>query len=164
MKHLVLALFAAMIALPAHAAPKLNEGNWILGGAANFSFAKGATSSFQVSPEAEYFVIDNIALGVAGSYLVQGSYNSISIGPQVVFHMRASDTVVPYLAVKPIVINSYTGGGSAYYSTVGRVGVKFFLNDSVSFGPAAEWRHYWPQNGGTGSDAGSFLAVFTIHI
>jgi hypothetical protein len=152
--------FFALVALlcfasTAHAevTPRLSAGNWILGGSTNLQFPTSGPAAFTMSPEVEYFVASNLAAGLSGYFSA----------PEFTIHTKASDTVVPYLTIKPFEVG---GGstGSAYYSTAGRVGVKFFLTDSVAFGPAFEERHYWPSGGYGSSNSGVFYGVFSIHI
>ena len=149
----------------AQADPRISHGNWILGGSTSFSFASRGSSYFSLSPEAQYFLVDNVAAGLAGSLATSKGNTSYFISPIATFHMSITEakTVVPYLSIKPLEYSNFSGG-SGYYSSAARIGVKFFLTDSVAIGPAFEDRHYWPKNGGLSTDVGTLYGVFSIHI
>ena len=162
----ILFAFAALCfatAARAETAPRLNQGDWILGGAASLQFVSSGPSYFSMSPEVEYFVVNKVAVGLAASGAVVGSQNSFFFSPEITLHTKAGDTVVPYLTIKPYELGTGSGFGT-YYTSAGRIGVKFFLTDSVSFGPAFEGRHYWPRNGGASSNTGTLYGVFSLHL
>ena len=164
MKILVALLSLFCLAQSAHAVtPRINQGDWILGGSLSLTAASHSSTYFVGNAEAEYFVADRLATGLQYTYYATSGYSAYLAAPMATFHFRAGDIAVPYLSVMPFEFGRYTGS-SAYYASAGRLGVKFFLTDSVAFGPAVDYQHIWARGVRSASDTFIFLAVFSIHL
>lgn len=153
-------LFALGSASIAQAA-NVNEGNWEVGGGWDLSRSSGRTS-FTVRADGQYFFADQLSAGLDTSYYHSGAYDAYSLGPVVTKYVWADEKLFPYLSMLPIALNK--SGSYTYASSRARVGVKYFFTDSVAFGPAAEYTHYWESDRMRSSDAFSFLGLFSIHL
>lgn len=158
-----LLLVSALISAHASAA-NIQKGNIEIDGSASLSRAYRHTS-FTLNPSAQYFLADHLSLG-ADTFVntYTGSPASYGIGPVGTLYFAVSDTVAPFFSLTPI-FWSYNSWSGTYYSSTAKLGVKFFLTESVAFGPLVRFTHnyathYWSDS----SNNGALMAVFSIHL
>lgn len=162
MKMLAFALTLLFSFSAAHAA-NINQGDWELGGGFNLSKSSGSTSTFSSNLAAQHFFADNFSAGFEAVYRTASSSSSISAGPAFSVYFPVHETTVPYLRLVPIEVTDFSFSSSFLSSEI-RAGLKFFFTEAVAFGPAVYYTHYWPENGGSSSNAIGLLGIFSIHL
>ena len=120
-------------------------------------FEGGGQNFFNVSSGLQYFFADHFSAGL-DVYLsaFNGEKAFISVAPVVTKYFLVGEKVAPYVSISPIHFN--LRGRNTLASSI-KVGTKFFLNDSVSFGPALDYYKAWG-----GGDRLSLQGLFSIHL
>lgn len=145
-------------------AANIKKGNWEVSGSIAYSHYSD-NDYFSVSPAAQYFFMDYFSFGLKSTYSAGSNAVTVySLGPVASLYFPVSDSVAPYISVAPLVWSRYASSGRSYYRADVDVGVKFFLTDSVAFGPVVSWNHYYPSNGGKSSNGIDVMGVFSIHL
>lgn len=162
-----LILIAALLAGPSLVqAANINQGNVEIGGVATVNHTRSrslGTTSFQIGANAQYFLVDHISVGAELDYAHASSFNIYSIAPAASFYFAVQDQMAPYVMVKPLEL--YDSSSARLNLSSGlRLGVKFFLTDSVAFGPALNYEHTWSTNRTSTIDSFSLLGQFAIHL
>ena len=143
------ALFGAMNAQTA-------KGTWMFSGKTELSFnstttkleydgnemLEAKTNTFTFSPSAQYFVIDNLAVGLGLQFVSQKTdddkSNTFTVMPQATYFFPAAGNIRPYVEAGVGYASNLTtdgdddikSGGLAYS---GGVGVAYFINSNVAF-------------------------------
>jgi hypothetical protein len=167
-------LLLAFLTPAAEAAPRILHGDWQVGGSLNFSYydtevriggipnVKGALS---VSGDGQYFFADGFSAGLELGFSARGDYRNFTVGPVVTKYIRVNDNLAPYISLLPILVDTNQGDLPPSYSTIARVGAKYFVTDSVAFGPALEYQRFWETDRRIPSlSIFRFLALFSIHL
>ena len=161
----LLAALLLLSAAPAFAdtSAKIHDGNWEVNGNINFThYSIGGTRDYlTVEASAQHFLMDEFSAGLDLMYSAYGSSGWLTVAPVFTKYLWVRDNTAPYLSLMPIRFSKYSGATTTHSSTA-RAGVKFFLNDSVSIGPAAEFTQYWRS--GRDWNSFSFLGLFSIHL
>lgn len=168
MKAFPLLTLAFLLSSGAQAAPRILQGDWEVGGSLNFTHASLSTSSassnvFAASAMGQHFFADEFSAGLELGLGATSGTTIVRAGPVATKYLLTDDKLAPYVSMLPILVNTRTGD-SAVYSSKLRVGAKYFLTDSVAFGPAAEYEHIWDSDSAGSGNIFSFLALFSIHL
>ena len=143
-------------------AANINSGNVEAGGAFDLTFGEGYTS-FTLAPDLQYFFFDKFSAGLEGYVSTfTGTKATYGVGPKATLYFATSDTLAPYVSLTPINFNFYPG--LTLKSTSVSSGVKFFLTESVAFGPAVGWTHRYKSGAYRSRDTWSIFGVFSIHL
>jgi opacity protein-like surface antigen len=166
---ILLSILLFLAATPAQAG-KINQGDWELGGGFNLTHTNRETSpatkntSVFVYGQAQYFFLDHLSAGLDAGYSRSGSaFDSTNIGPVVTKYLWVDDKLAPFASMLPIQWNHTRGLGGSFSSSA-RVGVKYFLTDSVAVGPAFDYSHEWGSDRKPEANSFSFLGLFSIHL
>ncbi len=161
MKALILALWA--FTGTAQAA-NIQRGNWEVGGGLSFS-TYSSRESFSLYPEAQYFVLNYFSVGGELAYSTGSNISTYySIGPVASLYFPVSETTVPFVSLAPATWNRYSSSKYTYWHATTKFGVKFFLTESVAFGPVVQWAHYYADSRSNSGNSLSVLGVFAIHL
>jgi hypothetical protein len=161
-----------LIGTTAQAAPRIQKGDWELGGALNFRhtdeaspyFGSTKRTLFTFRGNGQYFVHDGLSAGVELGISTAGvSGPQVQAGPVVTKYIWVDDKLAPYVSMLPIQYNKSERIPGTYATTV-RVGAKYFLTDSVAVGPAFEYSHDWGNDELPKRNTFSFLGLFSIHL
>lgn len=168
MKSLVgLLLALGFLGTNAHAGMNINEGNWEVAGSGSLSYYSYVGSSdntyLYLSPQAQYFFMDQFSAGINLSYSRLGGSNFLSMSPEFTKYFSVQEKLAPYVSVAPIGLSSGKSSSPYFFSFV-NIGVKYFLTDSVAFGPALQYRRGWGINNYTGSNSVELMGMFSIHL
>lgn len=164
MKLFALAL-ALLVSAPAFAldtTARIHEGDWELGGSTSI-YRSSHFTSFSLTTNAQLFVMDALSVGLEVSYYTSRSYTSRSLGPVATYYFLVKDKIAPFVSAAPYSWTKATFGPS-YYTGRGSVGVKYFLTDSVAFGPEAVLYQMWGTNGRRSHTSGALQGTFAIHL
>lgn len=155
-----------LVAAPAFAEPNIKEGNVEVNGSFNLSrsTSSGSGTYFNIQTIGQYFIKDHLSLGADISYYTYRRNSSLAIGPAATLYFAVKENLAPYITLTPITWTNTSGYSHNLISSTVRAGVKFFLTDSVAFGPAVEYYHFWEQHGMRSSGNISLLGVFSIHL
>lgn len=137
----VLAVLAISAASIFQANAQTDKGDWIVGGNLNLSTPSNSTY-FSFSPQASYFVMDNLAIGGAVDYAFSKNggtkNNQFTIGPSARYYFNLKEDNIKPLVHAGFGFGSYaTKTGSTKISTnvtsanIGG-GLAYFINRSVA--------------------------------
>jgi hypothetical protein len=120
---------AALVAASFAGQAQTSKGTYLLGGGAGFNSTTGATT-WNISPNAGYFVIDNLAAGASVSIAGAGGGTSFGVGPFVRYYFVSLGKAKVFGNAgfnynKPSVGGSTTSVGAA-------AGLAYFLNQSIA--------------------------------
>jgi hypothetical protein len=172
MKKILLSIVAALgLAAAGAEGANLQRGNVEVEGLFNFNHSSRVTrytdstrrTSFYAGAKVQYFFHDLFSAGLTGSFATSGVrplYNSVGLSMTKYFSLRQS--WAPYVGATPIMWVNATGTPSDYASSV-RVGAKYFLTDSVAFGPALDYTRFWGRGALPSVNRVSFLGAFAVH-
>jgi hypothetical protein len=140
MKKVVLLFAVAIAAFSANA--QTGKGTWLLGGSAGFSSGKSSggtsTTQFNISPDAGYFVAENVAVGGMlsfSSYKYVATTTNFNVAPFVRYYFLPLGTSAKLFGEGMFGFGSQkTTGFSAVNSTMWQIkaGPAFFLNESIA--------------------------------
>ena len=147
-------------------AANINQGNVEVDGAFQLSqtWVGGNDSTYlDLSAAGQYFFVDRFSAGAELGYAHSGGTDLWSLAPVGTFYFGVSNQLAPYVYVKPIELSdaSYR---DLNLSSAARFGVKFFLNDSIAFGPALQYDHVWGTNRPNSANSVSLLGLFAMHL
>lgn len=141
----------------------IHEGDWEVSGSAALDHTTGNSRTyFRTSGNVQYFFADQFSAGLVAG-VSGGSGGSFNIGPVFTKYFAVADRMAPYVSIAPIRFYNYSSG-SDYAASMASVGVKFFFNDYVAFGPEVEYSHVWPSQGYRSSGRVSLNGLFSIHL
>ncbi|MGZ3693044.1 MAG: hypothetical protein ACXWQO_02335 [Bdellovibrionota bacterium] len=162
---LFLTLFTSLSAAAATTTANIHKGDLEVSGSMNLSADTKhfSTAYFNLDTTAQHFFADEFSAGLGASFYSYNSTTGISFGPILTKYLWVQDKIAPYVSLTPIYWSKFSRN-KATYSTYGSVGVKFFITDSVAFGPALAAYHYWPKNGGSSNTTLALLGMFAIHL
>lgn len=152
--------------------PRIQQGDWEIGGGFNLTnssrssaYSYGSRSTyFSLSGAGQYFISDGLSIGLDAALATAGHRSTtVSAGPVATKYLFQKDRLAPYVSMAPIRW-SKTEGLSGRLSSSVRVGAKYFLTDSVAFGPALDYEHQWESRWHGDADEVSFLGLFSIHL
>ncbi|AGC77276.1 outer membrane protein [Nonlabens dokdonensis] len=156
MKKLLLAAIA--IATMGITNAQTEKGKWTFGGSTTASFAsntftpefngtegeESTISEFTFTPNAGYFVMDNLAVGIDLSYTSskeeQNGFdfttNTIALLPNATYFFEAGDNFKPFVSAGAGLISSSFGDDDSDkfsgFAFTGEAGVAYFINSNVS--------------------------------
>lgn len=135
-------------------------------------------------------MIDRLSLGAnfglsGGS--ATGTSTVISVGPSATYYFLQANHLAPFIKGRlnwnsTQIDNSYLDLSSFnfvpstesldYWSTTIQLGVNYFFNPSIAFGPAFEWTHAFSSTAGSGNSSITFsgydnlalAAVFSMYL
>jgi len=162
MKTAFLALLASLL-LGTHAsAANIQQGNWEVGGALNLSRGSGETL-FYVSPSAQYFMVDRFSLGFDAGWATQTHGTSFySFGPVVTSYFLVQEALAPFVSLTPIEWNR--SGSLTYYTSTLKLGVKYFLTESVAVAPLLRFQRVHESDRIRAANSGALQVLFSIHL
>lgn len=179
MKHRALSVFSvfffllsSVLALASDepVVPRIQQGDWELGGGFNLNRMENAWSRgsrsvfFHASGAAQYFAADGLSIGLEAAFSRYGRGQAHGkVGPVVTKYFLATDRLAPYVSMLPIQWTKSESFPSSLSSTA-RVGFKYFFTDAVAVGPALEYEYDWATNGGDSWGSFSLLGMFSIHL
>lgn len=165
MKQIFCFCLVAFFSLAAHASNNINEGNWELGGSGTVLYSTSGTdkTSLILSPQAQYFFLDKFSVGAETSFFKSGSYNYFLAGPVFTKYFLVKDRVAPYVSLLPLSFMMSKGDSTTHISEA-RLGMKYFITDSVAFGPALSYKRVWGEGGYRSIDTLSALFQFSVHL
>jgi hypothetical protein len=161
-----------LLATTAQAAPRINKGDWEIGGGLNLShtdeaspyFGSSRRTLFTLRGNGQYFVQDGLSAGLELGIASAGAASpQVQAAPVVTKYIWVDDKLAPYVSMLPIQYNKSEKIPGTYATTV-RVGAKYFLTDSVAVGPAFEYSHDWGHDQVPERNTFSFLGLFSIHL
>jgi hypothetical protein len=169
--------FVFLLVLPALAAESeelmnIHKGNWEVQGSFDLNHSSpsssyGSYSSLSFGGAAGYFFADHFSVGIetwyGSTFGESAKTSSTSVGPTLTYYFLTGDRSAPYFYISPLRVSS----GSYYPSnldTQARIGNKFFLTESVAFGPALQFEHHWPRDNSRGFNEYALLGIFSIHL
>lgn len=125
---------AALVAASFAGQAQTSKGTYLLGGGAGFNSTSasggGSTTSWNLSPNAGYFVIDNLAIGTSLSVADFGGGTSFGFGPFVRYYFTSLGKAKVF-GNAGFTYNSFGGGGNS--TSVGAAaGLAYFLNQSIA--------------------------------
>jgi outer membrane protein len=164
-------LFAVCMLFTMALSAQTMKGNWLVGGSGGFNSYKpdGASesgSSFHISPNLGYFVMDNLAVGASlGFESVKESYSSFGFGPFVRYYFANLGESAKLMGQVSYTINSITpeGGKATSGNTLGvAAGLAYFLNPHVALEGIVGYR---ADSGDLGKGSGFGINFgFQIHL
>ncbi len=132
----------AVLAIAFSASAQTEKGRWLVGGNAGFSSSKAggasaSVSSFNINPNAGYFVADNIAVGAGvGFTSATGGFSAFAAAPFVRYYFLPLGTNAKLFANGSFGFGSVKpGSGAASLSSTQweiAAGPSFFLNKNVA--------------------------------
>lgn len=164
MKQLLRSLMVCTMIFSAYAltAQTCAKGVWMIGGSAGFSSDKPdggeSTTSFELSPQLGYFIMDNLAIGALLSYQKSGDASTFGFGPMIRYYFANN-----LFGQVSYAIASYDSGLPNSDSVSGNelgigIGYDWWLNNSIAIEPVLG---YSKQGGdlGKGSSFGLSIGV-----
>lgn len=147
------ALAATFLSMSAYAQPGQGTINLGVGTSGGFTSIDG-NSSFSIAVDGNYFVTDNLGLGVVLGYADDGTSDATSYGVQAKYFFNESIFAsTGYAATK---FESFTIG----YIPV-NVGYAIWLNDNVAFEPTAG---YWLAVGDNEDNAFALNIALSVYL
>ena len=127
-------------------------------------YTDARTTNFVARGELQYFVADELSVGVLGSLAtsgVRGGYNSVGLVASKYFLVR--DNLAPYVSLAPgIFVNR--SDTDADWASGAEVGAKYFLNRFAAIGPAVHYTHFWGRGANESNNRLSFMVGFSLHL
>jgi hypothetical protein len=164
-KYLFLAVVLTLITTLAEAA-NINKGDWELGGSVSFSHLRGndtSSTTYRLSPTAQYFLADHFSAGLSLSFVDwTGGGSYFDVGPEFTRYFMVHEQMAPYFSLNPITWTRI--GGLSYFKSAAALGLKFFLTDSVAFGPEVEYTYLWKKNQVAAFHNFALQGLFSIHL
>lgn len=160
-----LACLLSPAAFAADTTVHIHQGDWEVGASSatglSQTLSNGSRTYFSLGSDAQYFFADEFSAGLEAS-ISTGGGTSYSAGPLLTKYFAVKDKMAPYVSLSPYSYIRYPWGH--YATSRARVGVKFFFNDFVAFGPALQFTHYYAGSYlGSSSNSLSLLGQFSIH-
>lgn len=150
-------------------AANLNEGDMEIQGGFSVSnyespyyWRDERRTSVSLSSGVQYFLVDQFSAGLDLSVERAGGPRSLawSLGPVATYYFLVQERFAPFVSLSPFRISKKESVPSTHRSTI-RVGAKYFLTDSVAFGPALQYDRQW---GWSPRNDFSLLGQFSIHL
>tara|TARA_Y100000817_G_C16767986_1_gene504770 strand:+ start:307 stop:792 length:486 start_codon:yes stop_codon:yes gene_type:complete len=130
MRLFLLALFMPIYAL----AGSYDQGSMEVGGAVGITNTSTSGTQIQFSPRIQYFLIDNLALGLTIDYNKNDDAEELGIGPSATYYLNFSERFVPFIS-QTILYKNYSGeladGEDGLYATTA-VGLNYPLGDKTA--------------------------------
>lgn len=174
-------LIVSLTAISITGFSQTSKGTWLAGGTAGFTSAKKGTykmSSIDFSPNAGYFVINNLALGlnvqigstttnlgVSGSTDIKSS--STYIGPNVRYYFTSLGKNAKLFGNGTFVFGSEKAGSASSVSSTGwglSAGPAFFLNKNVALEVAVGYSSAKVKDATDATNTFGLRAGFQIHL
>ncbi len=127
----------------------IKEGNWNLGGGGMLAYDTYNGGRASGALGAQYFVADNLSLGILTSfYYFKSNNHALGLGPKATYYFYETEKKAFYVSQS---IGFYWGENSVGASThaVGgqtSVGFEHFFTSNVSFGPELRYQYYLDKN------------------
>ncbi|CAN5488294.1 hypothetical protein BH11BAC2_BH11BAC2_01600 [soil metagenome] len=150
----VILTMAAALLLSVNTYAQTEQGHWLVGASSNLGFSSGkvdkdqddATTNFNITPTIGYFLIDNLAAGIALDFNSSktGDYKSstFGLGPFVRYYLPMKVFGQLSYAFGSSTSNDGSGSGDVKANTgdLGiAVGYAWMLNDNISLEPSIRY-------------------------
>jgi hypothetical protein len=161
-------LFLLLGILHAEAA-NLNQGNWTVGGGMYFNSSldpalPNRAGYFLSSANAQYFFLDGVSAGLAGSFTTSGGRSGRgSLSPILSYYFYRNEKIAHYVSLEPMRWVKWEGIPSRWGSAIS-LGTKIFLNDYIAVGPEIQYERIWDNPVSSGKSNLSFIGGFSIHL
>ena len=157
---------------------QITQGNWMMGGDATFSTNKTAyqeftfkSTSFSISPNVGYFIIDKLAVGLSArlAYVIEHNVNTertdnftYGIGPFVRYYFLEPEKTINVFSEVSYYFEKANQIDSKLNNFKIKAGAVYFLNSSVGLEASL---NYLNQKGNNLTNNAVFLGVgFQIHL
>ncbi len=122
---------------------KIKRGDWSIGGSAEIAYASRGGSRITAAAEAQYFVADNVSLGITSRLQGGKAFDISGVGVIGTYHFYETARHTYYVSGAV----TYNGLDSEFYSstnqfiTLGTIGLgwNYFITPNVAFGPRLEY-------------------------
>ncbi len=171
MKKFISILLAIFSAASAEAA-NINKGNIEASGSFSLSKSSGWSGGYEnahstslfINGTGQYFFLDHFSAGLDASWATYSRGSSVSLGPVATYYFLVKENIAPFLMLAPLSWSKHSGNSIGDLSSTIRLGAKFFLTDSLAFGPALQYQWVHASRGRSDFGNCSFLGEFSIHL
>jgi hypothetical protein len=129
---------------------KIRKGDWTVGGEAAISYSSMGGSRLYTNWDAQYFLADRFSAGLLIQLQGGKAFDSSGLGLLATYHFYEGDKTTYYLsaALTHHQYDSEFFTNNSQYATMGTatLGMNYFLNPHVSFGPRLEYRRVLNDN------------------
>ena len=135
--------------------PNIKQGNVQVSGSFGAGYSSYSRATYYLNPTAEYFVANRFSIGGSIESSISSNYSSYGIGPSLSYYFWRSDKWAAVIGTG--VLYNSTNGSTNYYtysstyqmeswSAIGKLGLSYFINPSVSFGPIFSYQSVINRN------------------
>lgn len=129
---------------------KIRKGDWTVGGEAALSYSSVGGTELYTNWDAQYFIADRLSLGMLVQLQGGRDLDASGLGIKATYHFYEGDRTTFYVsgALSHHQYNSEFFTNNSQYATLGTatLGMNYFLNPHVSFGPRLEYRRVLNDN------------------
>ncbi|MEZ4871441.1 MAG: hypothetical protein R2827_04175 [Bdellovibrionales bacterium] len=115
-------------------AANYEQGTKEFGGSINIGKSDTSGTIIQLSPRAQYFIVDNLALGLEIDYLKSDNEEELGIGPSATYFLNFDERFVPFIS-QNILYKNYSGpyadGVDGLYATTS-IGLNYPLSENTA--------------------------------
>ncbi len=118
----------------------------------SFALGYGSATGFGVTlnPAVEYFVMDKLSVGGTVNLYTSADYQTYGAGPSFTYYFMQKAQWAAFAGGSGLYNNNYASSYNAYsnLSVTAKVGLNYFVDASVAFGPSLSYTEYSMRNSG----------------
>ncbi len=152
-------------------APKVNQGDLMVGGSLGFSYSTFSRLTFELNPTIEYFIVDRLSVGGTIGLALNEASNRYLVGPSATYYFWKDDRLTANVGAElrfgQQEHDYFDTGRRTDTSTSGRfrLGLNYFLTPEVSIGPLLTFDKEFENSASPAAFENSTLKVqFQIHL